>query len=68
MFTHNNIPSHCRTFTGDLDTPFTLGLPDFVPGITYTLTVSGIDVFEGSDTETIQFVIGGKSLVDKKCL
>ena len=35
-------------------------IPDFVPGVNYSLTVSGIDVDEQTDTEVVEFTLAGK--------
>ena len=32
-------------------------IPDFVPGVSYSLTVSGTDVDEQTDTEVVDFQI-----------
>ena len=32
-------------------------IPDFVPGVSYSLTVSGTDVDEQTDTEVVEFEV-----------
>ena len=43
--------------------PFVLGLPEFIPGEVYVLTVQGTDVFEGTDTEFLSFEIQRKYIL-----
>ena len=42
-----------------MDATISFSPPDFIPGVTYTLTVSGIDILEQTDTEVVEFVVPG---------
>ena len=44
-------------FTGAIDEAIVFSIPDFVPGVNYSLTVSGIDVDEQTDIEVVEFEI-----------
>ena len=44
-------------FTGAIDEAIAFSIPDFVPGVSYALTVRGIDVEEQTDTEVVEFEI-----------
>ena len=43
--------------TGANNETIVFSIPDFVPGVRYSLTVSGTDVDEQTDTEVVEFEI-----------
>ena len=46
-------------FTGAINETIVFSIPDFVPGVSYSLTVSGTDGDEQTDTEVVEFEIIG---------
>ena len=44
-------------FTGAIDEAIVFRSPDFIPGVSYSLTVSGTDVDQQTDTEVVEFEI-----------
>ena len=47
--------------TGMFGQPFTVGPPDFIPGVNYNLSVSATDEFGQLFTLRLIFVVPGKS-------
>ena len=57
-FCHSYI-SFSYTLVGNIDEAIEFSIPDFVPGVSYSLIVSAIDVDEQTDTEVVEFEISG---------